>query len=563
MEEEDVYDLEDLEEPEPEVGRQPREAIVLPDEPLFAALLRREVERQWPGDAVMADLMQHVAAPLSDTLGHVAAKGGAFAREREAQGTGDERYSRDQSQRAHLVNGLLPTLHVARALQQWGAPQLRAYDDTARRLFIAGHILHDYLKLPGVEQQLEGAGFDYQRAVGPAQMPLLEEILRAWCRELGLDRFLEPAGGAEAYLHDLLYIACNTQTRWGTLRNLSLLPRLRLPAVQRDLAEQLSRLADLLAYVARTPVAACAHPGIHRELTTLSDGLARLAYHHVSEIRGVMTNLIHNAALKALASPQRVPLLFAPSGVVYLEHKKAPAPPSVQVVAEETVQVVRETARHALQLTPRGMQRDGKGIKCAGYYPLCFAPAELVVLGARAIFRLIREGKASSASKRFAKMRGQRWLDASADLDLPDDLRVDQLAEWCALAEQQVREQLPGFDTASFLLQHFGLQDLGETFRAVPRDNRAGGVPYHWYLAAGNYLKRHPGLDPTAWQERIEGAARALAAALPPVDRPLPVAEQTWQELRDYVARVLTVGAGTAGAVSAFADELRRYTAAK
>jgi len=47
---------------------------------------------------------------------------------------------------AHLVNGLFPVLHVARLLQEWRAPQFRVYDDTLRRVFIAGYVLHDYLK---------------------------------------------------------------------------------------------------------------------------------------------------------------------------------------------------------------------------------------------------------------------------------------------------------------------------------------------------------------------------------------------------------------------------------
>lgn len=38
----------------------------------------------------------------------------------------------------------------------------------------------------------------------------------------------------------------------GTLRNLAALPQLRLPGPQRDLAEQMCRLADYLAYLGRT-----------------------------------------------------------------------------------------------------------------------------------------------------------------------------------------------------------------------------------------------------------------------------------------------------------------------
>ena len=225
-----------------EEGTAQQEMITLAPEPLFSALLRDVIAKLWPGDAVMADFMDHVVAPLSDHFGHMGAKGGEFVEERRAKGLRvDERYVPDQTMRAHLVNGLFPVLHVAQTLQAWGAPQFRAYDDTVRRLFIAGYILHDYLKFPKAEEQLKEAGFSHEQAIGPAQLSVTEQIFRQWCATLGLEELLAPVGGVEAVLHDLIYIAANTQTRWGTLHNLSVLPCLALPAVQRDLAEQLSR----------------------------------------------------------------------------------------------------------------------------------------------------------------------------------------------------------------------------------------------------------------------------------------------------------------------------------
>src|SRR6266540_1946791 len=116
-------------------------SAALADEPLFSALLRGVITKLWAGDHVMADFVNHVTAPLSEELGHVAAKGGEFAEGHLAAGKkGVERYIADQSMRAHLINGLLPVLNIARALQTWGAPQFRAYDDLTRRLFIAGYV---------------------------------------------------------------------------------------------------------------------------------------------------------------------------------------------------------------------------------------------------------------------------------------------------------------------------------------------------------------------------------------------------------------------------------------
>ena len=113
-----------------------------------------------------------------------------------------------------------------------------------------------------MEAHLETKGFNHDCAVGPGQMTTLEAIFREWSQALGLGKFLEPIGGTDLVLYDLIYVACNTQSRWGTLRNLSLLPRFSLAPAQRDLAEQLSRLADLIAYVARTPQEAAGQPPV-------------------------------------------------------------------------------------------------------------------------------------------------------------------------------------------------------------------------------------------------------------------------------------------------------------
>jgi CRISPR-associated protein Csc3 len=564
MTEEEQLDLfETLE--EPAVVEEERPAQIAP-EPLLTSLMRGVMQKTWPDDVVMADFVQHVLPPLSEQLVHVTAKGGEFAEAHRQEGRkGVERYSHDQSMRAHLLNGLLPVLHVARLLKAWGAPQFRAYDDMTRRLFIAGYVLHDYLKLPDTEQELTAAGFSHENAVGAAQMPTLEAIFRDWCTRLGLDEFLAPLGGTESVLHDLIYIACNTQVRWGTLRNLSLLKRLRLNPTQLDLSEQLSRLADLLAYVIQTPPEAMTQK-IQNEINTLSGGLARLTYHHVSDLRGVLTNFIHNAALEAMSHEYRQPLLYAPSGVIYLEHKKnAPPLPSVQQVSDAVIAHIKNLVSQRLAESKTGIKRDGKGMKYAAYYWLFFDLPQFLEIGVDATFKIINENKKPSAGERFKKMSDGGWMEAHVDLDLPDNIRVDQIAEWCYLAEKQVAEVLPDFDTGQFLLNEMGLSSLEADFRAVPRDNRAGGVGYHWYFAAGHFIKKNPGLSPSEVEEKVRTWAQRLGAAVS--TRPIPDTlggSADWDDLRDYMARTLSLGGqAKADIQEALQVELHRYTNAK
>ena len=476
-------------------------------------------------------------------------------------------YTHDQSLRAHLINGLFPVLHIAGRLKAWGAPQLKYLDDRARRLFMAGYVLHDWLKLPNVHEELERAGLTHDTVNANQHRSLVEDIFRRWCAQLQMGHFLETVGGPEAVLYDLIYIACNTQVKWGTLRNVSALPHLSLDGRTLLLCESLSRLADLISYVARTPLEVTAHEGMRRELVQLSNGEARLVAHHLADNRGILTNLIQNAALEAMEHERRVPILYAPSGVVYLEHRTAPPLPEREVVIEGTLGHIRAISRQQLDRSLTGFGRDGKGLKRADFYNLYFDIPEQVQLGTRAALKLIPFTKASSSGNRYAKMIDGGWLPPTAAADLPDDIRVDQLAEWCHWTEGLVHESRPDVDVTSFLLRKLELEDLRMTFDAIPRDNRAGGVGYHWYFAAGHYLKRHPGRDPTDWEQLIEGVAKTLAEHLGTTKPAYETASSdAWAELRAYISQSLSIGPTTIEETSdqfLFVAELRRYQQAK
>jgi CRISPR-associated protein Csc3 len=563
-------DLEEIDEEGAFFGEEPDERAsgeqVWPAEPLFAALLRDAVRAQWGEDPVLIDFVDHVAAPLSELLGHVAAKGGDFAAERRvAKGAAEvERYAADQSLRAHLINGLFPVLHVARTLQMWGAPQLRCYDDTVRRLWIAGFVLHDWLKLPAVEQELEGLGLRHDRVNAAQQRGVVEAIFLHWGERLGLAAFLEPVGGLAANLHELIFLACNTQVKWGTLRNLAALPELRLPGAQRALAEQLCRLADYLAYVGRSPREAAAHRSIHSLLAELSDQQAQLVYHQIADVRGVLTNLVQNAALAAGEAAGGVPLLYSPNGVVYLVRRSQWQAPALQPIAEAVVARLRQRARQRLENSLTGFGRDGHGIKYADYYRLFFEPIDLIGVGLKATLKIVNPAKAPAAGKRWDKLSG--WVEVGLSRDQMDNVRVDQLAEWAYLAEKMGRDLLGREEVPLWLLDQMGLADLRELFLAVPRDTRAGGVGYHWYLAAAHALHRRRGLDPQEWEDWLRDQMRGLDVYLR--QRVVAVAGEGdgFDDLRRYVEHVLSFGpVSGAGAseVARFAVELHRYGAAK
>lgn len=551
------------------------DTIHLAPEPLFSALLKRTLAKICPDDVVLRDYASYVVPNLSRELAHHTAKGGDFARKHREEGRARAAdYSADQSLRAHLINGLFPAAQVGRTLLRWGVPCfVDDWDEVTYRLFCAGYTLHDWGKLPEVQNELAALGLNH--SVSTAQhLPVVEAIFQRWCERLGLDRFLAPLGTLREYLHDLIFIASNTQRQWGTLRNLAALPGLRSGGRVRDLATDLSTLADLLAYVGRNPVETATHPGICGLLENLSSAQARLSYHHIAELRGVLTNLINNAAMAAYLPKDadgqpldlREALLYAPSGVVYLERVNAPAPPPSALVAEAAVASVRALCQQQLAQQLIGFGRDGKGLKFADYYWLFFTPRQFTAVAARAAMIRINTGgknpsaaKQASAAKRYAKMRDVGLVPEHLNLDLPTDINVDRVAELCALLVDKIAlNHAPTLDAKAIILQHLGLSELASTVAAIPS---LGGTPYPWYYVAGVYRQKTTGLSDEEWAQRLNEIAMALAPHLPDE---LAASASGWDELRRYVNEHLSFGPTTANDLSSrISEEFIRYSGAR
>jgi len=536
-------------------------------EPLFSVLLKRAVAQIDPDDQVLLDFATHVAPALSLHLAHKTAKGGDFITAMRAEGKAEEtlsRFSDDQSMRAHLVNGLFPVAHIARLLRRWNIWRFVEYfDDQTYRLFCAGYTLHDWLKLPDVEAELIAHGLSHDRVNPATHLALVEDIFTRWCRQLGLDAFLAPIGGLDACLHDLIFIASNTQIKWGTMRNLAALPRLN-PRTQHQvsLATDLSTLADYLAYLGRTPIEAVHNATIGRKLQELSNSTARLTYHHVADVRGVITNLINNAALDAYHIPDiREPLLYAPTGVVYLERITPDLPvPAVAAVAEQTIERIRTLCRERLVTNLTGFRRDGKGLKYAPFYDLFFAPNQFPSVVAEGAHRRTI-GKASAAAIRYAKMQAAGMVPTGGTVDLPTDNSVDMVAEGCALLEKVLRLHMPDLDAQAWLLDQLGVGDLNAQVSEIPRLGNTGGVPYQWYYAAGMAHQRMPGLSPEEWRDRFTVIAHAASRDLPDT-----ITGGGWEQLRGYIAahlRFEQTGSGVEALLANVSRELGQYSGAR
>lgn len=548
--------------------------------PLFQTLLRKAVETINEGQdrEVLLDFADYVAGPISDELGSVAAKGGNFFRAREAEERENTaRYRLDQTMRAHLVNGLLPVLHIAHYLSEWGAKALRHWGPEAQRLFIAGFVLHDFMKLPDVKDTLRAQGFTEHEAPHQDLMPVLETIFRDWCARLGLNRFLEPIGGSEIYLHDLIYIACNTQRLWGTAHNRSLFAdeHSHATGAARQLATQLSNLADLLAYVAPNPLAMVSHGRINEIVRGLAADrermpVARLTYHHVAENRGLLLNFIHDGAQRALTVPgYREPLLYAPSGIVYLEHLDAPPVPEHDALVGQIVADIRVACRDRLVESLKGAKRGNVGIKTDVIYAEFFDLRQYIEMSPYLVGRYVNNNKAPDRLSKFETNDLPGADDIPTVPEDPKDARVDQFAEWVTLVERELLSRLGDEWTEQFigwLLTRLDMRDLHDMITVQrndkPTNKVGGGMKLWWFWFAAHLLDRRPALDPAEWVELIELLAHEWAGQLPD---PLPESAQVnpvlWEDVTHYVAQVLTISHQPTD--RAVESELGRYISAK
>jgi len=538
--------------------------------PMFQALFHAAVG----DDAVLSSFAEHVVGELSDRFALKAAKGGAFFQAREQEGLSHaHRFEHDQNLRAHLINGMLPTLRIARQFHAWGANFFEDWDETCERLFIAGYMLHDFTKIEAVQQRLLAAGFYEGEAPSESQMPVLEQVFGEWCVNLGLDHFLASIGGFEQFIDELIYIACNTQRMKGTARAPFLYRQRVLDSDMRDLLSELSRLADLTAYVAKTPRDFVANETIRKliaqELTSQFDDyrpIARFTYHHVAENRGLLLNFIHNGVVEAIANESRIPLLYAPSGVVYLEHHDAPELPDIDTIIADVISQIRKQAGETLVNTGKGAKRGNTSMQIDDSYHDFFSMPEMIGNSMKLIRRYIRSNKTPS---RFEKMIEYQWtgwdnIPESYPTD-PKDARADQIAEWAGFVETQYRDRFNA-DTTSivqWLLEQLGIPDLEDDFMQLKSEATRGGLRYWWHWAAAHVLHRQPPMDDVAVQEWLFQLSEKLVMTLQDeLPESANIHQETWLDLSDYIKQVLTIGGIKSTSINE-ANELEQYIQAK
>ncbi|WP_066376958.1 type I-D CRISPR-associated protein Cas10d/Csc3 [Anabaena sp. CA = ATCC 33047] len=564
---------------------------------LSLKLLREAIQAQNPDDAVMADFAEYVLPNLLRIAIGVTAKGGkyfdAIDQQREAEGKSKVRRDNaaDQSLNTHLLNGLFPANLIERRLQQLDTTVRRVVKERERRLVIAGFILHDFEKFPDVPNDCR-------------KLPLAEHrpIIETKVRQLGLDKFINPENpeAYQEYIDDLLCMAYNAQSRWDTNWNFS---EFGLNPVLRDRTLRqlsgLTLLADSLASIVKHPQDA-EHSKLKEVIHFLSDGQLKLTYHSIAENRGVLTNVVNNALIQSHTSLNTdehtyyEPLLYLPTGVIYLAARHAP-PISTKDLPDRVVDNIKSLCAGQLRLRQTGFGRDGKGMKYAEYYNLFFDSPGLMQVALDATLRILNPNKdsvAKSRSENLIKFQKQGVLSAEYDFKFDDDIRIDQIAEFGDLVSRKIWDEtvnriedirkkdkkLPEvpplnlthkvaefWNLTAYLPQIREIQRINESLKEHKLKGNTGGVPYEWYYLAAKYLEHHPGIENV--RATCQQVIQYLTGLISPIIAQYELPDG-WEDLRVWVSRIVMLPntnqeASAKTQVDTFLAELNNYNAAK
>ncbi len=597
-------------------------------------LLRRAIAAQNPNDEIMRDFGEYVLPNLLRVAIGTTAKGGKYFEQKEREyyerqiQEGREtikpisrRSADDQSLNTHLLNGLFPANQIEQRLEELDTTIQRIVrpKPQRRRLAIAGFILHDFEK------------FDYNRFPSmPAQYKAVEKdrirdlpledhrvIIDVIIQELKLDYFINP-NAPTAYkdqIDGLLYIAYNAQRKDGTNLNTAELKLGRESNVFVELSN-LARLADLFASIIKHPQDA-ENGSIRSCLAELNNDenineQLELTYHSIAENHGVLTNVVNNAVMDEFMSmntPERKyyePLLYLPTGVIYLKLKDAP-PVSSKNLPERVVQKIKDLCVNELATRQKGFVREGKGMKYADYYHLFFNDFELMQIALKATFSNVRNSKVGDRSNSLVEFQKKKVLSLQSDYKFENDIRIDQLAEFGDLITRKIwgsriakiqtwektykqKFSLGDLESGGFLVlkiaEYLGLSECLPQIREIQRINEnlkdlklkgnTGGLPLEWYYLAAQYVKAHSGSeDITHAGNQIIDCVTALISpvlkqfeevknSLKDKTEPDPTKkEDGWDDLRDWVRRVVMLPNSQVASQDKFFEELKNYNAAK
>lgn len=568
---------------------------------LTLKLMREAIAAQNSNDPVMADFAEYVLPKLLPVVVGVTAKGGKFFdeldRQNEAQGKAKVRRDNaaDQSLGTHLLNGLFPANLIEQRLEKLNTTVRRRVKELERRLVIAGFILHDFEKFnyesfPEMPEKYKAVKRSPNQDIRKLSLNEHREIISIFVRSLGLDRFISNDSEQwQEYIDDLLCIAYNAQCRWDTNWNFSEfgLNNLTLDDPTLRCLTDLTCLADSLASIIKHPQDAT--KAKFKELMhSLSNGDLRFTYHSISENRGVLTNVTNNAlmdahiALNTEENQYYEPLLYLPTGVIYLTLRDAP-PIQIEGLSDRVVAKIKKLCADQLRDRQVGFSRGNVGMKFADYYNLFFDFEEFLRFSVDVVINKIKTSKAPDKASNLATFQRKGFLSEDLKFDFKEDPRIDHLAELGALVVKQLwkdyvdkandlrklDKKLPApreLNLTLASLEFLGLEDWRSQVVELQELKNTGGIAYEWYFIAAKYLESEAGLGSLDVRDIGYKLINYFIELTKPIREQYQLPDP-WQDLKDWCDRVVMLPSQEVEAntdqVDIFLKELDFYNAAK
>lgn len=599
-ENEDSDNYEEEEEDSPEYKRDEEE---IEKDFLKTKLFKEAIIRQHPEDLIIIDFAEYVLPNLLKVAAGLTAKGSKWSENEIAEvNLKSDRALHDQSLSTHILNGLFAANLIEQQLEKLEKTIKRYIKEFDRRLGIVGFILHDFDKFKYARFPQMPEKYKNLPEIRGLSVQEHREILDGMILDLQLDIFISPEHPEKyrEYLDDLLVIAYNTKVSWGSNWNFSsydgLSPKLR--GDQLFYLTGLACLADRISSIIKHPQDALSSR-LDDILGRLSNRKLKLTYHAISENRGVLTNVVNNALIDEYVSLNTTerqyyqPLLYLPTGVVYLTARNAPEI-SLDNIPERVVDQINSLCIGELRTRQTGFNRDGKGMKYAEYYHLFFNTLELMDVGLDATLKILKDGKKPVSGERsgtLVKFQKLGILSELYNFEFKEDIRIDQIAEFCDLISRKIWDEkvsqilaackrdkeLPKPSEFDFILavaKHWNLLSYIPAIQEIQRINdslkerqlkgNTGGLPLEWYYLAAKYLEHNVGIG----NEEIKPLCQKLLIHLRHLIEPILNDDQVfdgWDDLRAWVKQVVMLPNQQTDTISPdkFFEEFQRYKTAK
>lgn len=114
---------------------------------------------------------------------------------------------------------------------------------------------------------------------------------------------------------------------------------------------------------------------------------------------------------------------------------------------------------------------------------------------------------------------------------------------------------------AQYLPQIREVQEINNCLKQLKLKGNTGGLPLEWYYLAAQYIKHHRGCENIT--EPGEKLIECVEQLISPILAKYETNEDGWDDLRDWVRRVVMLPNSQAGQADKFLEELSRYNAAK